>query len=221
MFGKFSISGAVMAAVMAIGAAANAAVIDFTSASTGHSGSVYGGAVTWTMSANGMLNNSQKYDGTYVSPAAASTGLSFQTDGYGVGKNDDEITTIPGKKQEFIQISFSKPVLVNALYFLDLFIAKNGSSQEVAQAAFGGGQTVNISAADVFGKGAPGFASATFAPIWTSVIRFTVLDSNDLIGFADGALAGISLAPVPVPAAGGLMVAGLGGLAALRRRRKA
>lgn len=220
MFGKYSVLGAVFAAAFAVGSAAGASVIDFTSASTGHSGSVYGGAVTWTMSANGYLNNSQKYDGTYVSPAAASTGLSFQTDGYGVGKNDDEITTT-AKKQEFIQISFSKPVLVNAIYFLDLFVAKNKSSQEVGQATFSGGQTMTAVAADVFGKGAPGFASSAFAPIWTTMIRFTVLDSNDLIGFADGALAGIGLAPVPVPAAGGLMLAGLGGLAALRRRRKA
>ncbi|MBS0562964.1 MAG: VPLPA-CTERM sorting domain-containing protein [Proteobacteria bacterium] len=220
MVGKFSFAGAAFAAAMAVGASGNAAVIDFTSASTGHSGTVYGGAVTWTMSANGYLNNSQKYDGSYVSPAAASTGLSFQTDGYGVGKNDDEITT-NARKQEYIEVSFSKPVLVNAIYYLDLFVAKNGAQEEMGNASFSGGQSVNIIATDVFGKGAPGFAAATFKPIWTTMIRFTALDTNDLVGFADGALAGVGLAPVPVPAAGGMLLAGLGGLAALRRRRKA
>lgn len=218
MFGKFSFAGAAFAAAMAVAPSGNAAVIDFTSASTGHSGTVYSGAVTWTMSANGMLNNSQKYDGAYVSSAAASTGLSFQTDGYGVGKDDDEITS-SARKREVIEVSFSKPVLVNAIYFLDLFVSKNGESREVGNASFSGGLLVSATAADVFGKGAPGFAAATLKPIWTTFIRFSVRDSNDMAGFADGALAGVGLAPVPVPAAGGLLLAGLGGLAALRRRR--
>ncbi len=66
-----------------------------------------------------------------------------------------------------------------------------------------------------------GYVAATFAPILAKVISFTVLDTNDAYGYADGALAGVGIAPVPVPAAGLLMVGGLGGLAALRRRKKA
>ena len=221
MFNKFSVVGAILACAVALGgAAANASVIDFTSASTGHSGSVNNGAATWSMTASGYLNNSQKYDGSYVSAGAAATGLSFESDGYGVGKNDDEITTKP-KSQEWIQVTFSKPVLVNAIYFLDLFISKNRQTWEVGQATIDGKTLISVVASDVVGNGAPGFAATVFKPIYATVIRFTILSSNDALGFADGALAGIGLAPVPLPAAGGLMIVGLGGLAALRRRKQA
>ena len=47
MFGKFSIAGAVVSAVIGLaGMTANAAVIDFTSASTGASGTI-GNGTTW------------------------------------------------------------------------------------------------------------------------------------------------------------------------------
>lgn len=221
MFGVKWVAGAIAGAALTVGAvAANANVIDFTSASTGHTGTLAGG-VTWTMTASGMLNNSQLFDGVATSATNAS-GLAFDTDGYGVGKKDDEITTFPNGRQEWIKVSFSAPVLVNALYFLDLFVSPDGSSQEIANASINGGfPVVSIYASDVFNHQSAGFAAATFKPISVSEIFFTVLSSNDNVGFADGALAGIGLAPVPVPAAGLLLLGGLGGLAAVRRKRKA
>lgn len=205
-------------AFMAAGSAASAYVIDFTKASTGSSGSLFQGSVTWQLTSSGILNNSQAFDGTST---PSGTGLSFQTDGYGVGRNDDEITTSP-KGQEWIEITFSAPVLINAVYFLDLFVAPDRSSYEVGQAAVNGGSPlISLAATDVAGTGAPGFVAATFAPVYATVIRFTMLSSNDSFGYADGALAGIGIAPVPVPAAGLLLLGGLAGLGALRRRRKA
>lgn len=222
MFGVKWVSGAIAGAVLAVGATVgNAYTIDYTDANTGTTGTLFGGSVTWTMTASGILNNSQAFDGT-ANAATAASGLAFDTDGYGVGRRDDEITTFPNGQQEWIRVSFSAPVLVDALYFLDLFVAPDGSSQEVALASINGGfPTVSIYATDVFGGGRPGFAAATFAPILVSDIFFTILSSNDNVGFADGALAGIGLAPVPVPAAGLLLLGGLGGLAMLRRKRRA
>ncbi|HQY43009.1 MAG TPA: VPLPA-CTERM sorting domain-containing protein [Paracoccaceae bacterium] len=217
MFGKSLIMGAAFSAAMAFGASvSNAAVIDFTSASTGNSG-VLAGGTTWSMTASGYLNNSQAFDGN---SKPAGSGLSFETDGYGVGLDDDEITTTP-MRQEWIEVAFSAPTLINAFYFLDLFQAANGSTLEIGQATVDGSTTFSLVATDIAGSGAGGFVAAIFKPIYATVIRFTILSSNDNLGYADGALAGIGIAPVPVPAAGLLLMGGLGGLAALRRRRKA
>ena len=213
-------SGAIAGLAFLAGASmASASVIDFTSASTGTSGSILNGSVTWTMDASGYLNNSQTFDGNST---PSGTGLSFQTDGYGVGLHDDEITTFNSNSFEWIRVTFSAPVLVDAIYFLDLFQAADGSSQEVGVASINGGfPIISLYANDIAGSGAAGFVGASFAAIAVTEIFFTVLSSNDNLGFADGALAGISfVAPVPLPAAGFLLVGGLGGLAAMRRRRK-
>lgn len=218
MLAKNKIVAAIAGAVLTASAsAANAYVIDFTDASTGHWGSLFQGSVTWQLTSSGILNNSQAYDGTST---PSGTGLSFETDGYGVGRNDDEITTTP-MRQEWIEITFSAPVLINAVYFLDLFVSPDHSSREVGQASVNGGSPlISLAATDIVGTGAPGFVAATFAPVYATVVRFTMLSSNDSFGYADGALAGIGIAPVPVPAAGVMLLGGLAGLAALRRRRK-
>lgn len=211
-------AGAVAGLFLAASASvANAYVIDFTRASTGTSGSLFQGAITWTMTASGVPNNSQAFDGN----ALPSTGLAYETDGYGVGLWDDEITTGPASR-EWITVAFSAPVLIDAVYFLDLFVSRDGSSREVGQASVNGGNPIiSVAATDIARSGAAGSAAATFAPVWASTITFTILSTNDGFGYADGALAGIGIAPVPVPAAGLLLLGGLAGLAALRRRRRA
>ena len=154
--------------------AASASVIDFTRASTGTTGTILGGTVNWTMTANGVLNNSQAFDGK-TTPVGSP--LSFQTDGYGVGAKDDEITTTP-KSQEIITLTFDKATLIDAIYFLDLFVARVGGSKEVGVATFDGLTQVLLTATDLANTGS-GYVAATFAPILATVVTFTVLDSND------------------------------------------
>ena len=149
--------GVLAAAAIAAASAANAYVIDFTRGSTGTSGSLFQGAVNWTLTSSGVLNNSQLFDGN-ATPSG--TGLAFERDGIGVGANDDEITTTP-RTQEWIDITFDTPVLINAIYFLDLFVDRGGQDLEIGQASVNGGSPlITLAANDLARSGATGFVGA-------------------------------------------------------------
>ena len=194
---------------------ASATVIDFTDANTGTSGTLFG-SVNWTMTASGNLNNSQAYDGGLPLPPVAA--LDFERDGYGVG--DDEITG-GLEKGEWIRVSFDTPTLIDAIYFLDLFVNRATGEQEIAQAQTNTGAAFTLFATDLARTGS-GFVGLSFAPTLVSWIEFRIdALNNDGLGKPDGALAGIGIAPIPVPAAGLLLLGGLGGLAVVRRRRRA
>lgn len=208
----------ILAGGMAVAASAvSAEVIDFTDASTGTSGTVLG-SVTWTMtSAKGTLNNYQSYDGLNV--ASSTMGLAFDTDGYGAGSTiySDEINS-----KNTVTISFSEKVGISGFAFLDLY--KN--------MATGVGETAILTANgisyylgfDALNQAYGGYAEMILdSIIYADTISFTVASSNDGKGVADGALAGLSISdivPVPLPAAGALLLGGLGGLSLIGRRRK-
>ena len=229
-FGMFSlktIAGAAAGLVLATGVASASTLIDFTSAATGTSGSV--GGVNWTMSSNvGIVNNSQLFDGQDSLASLAGTGLAFQRDGYGVRstidaqRNDDEISSMRGG-MEAITLTFSKAVKLTSVAFLDLFMPANSKIGEVGYARLSDGTVLSFAGSDIAnanGSRRAGYAGSAFAGLVTTSISFYIGLTNDAKGVADGALASISVAPVPVPAAGLLLTAGLGGIAAVRRRRK-
>jgi len=218
-----------VAALVGSAFGASAATIDFTSAATGTSGTVNG--IGWSMSSNvGKVNNSQLFDGQDSLPSLSGTGLAFQRDGYGVRsyldltKGDDEITTMVGNGLEAITITFTKPVLFTGISFLDLYIAKGAKVGEVGLAKLSNGTLFSVPGVDLTnlkGSKRAGYAALNVAGLKTNSIRIYIGNTNDGQGAPDGALASVSVAPVPVPAAGLLLVGGLGGLAALRRKRKA
>lgn len=208
---------------------ATAATIDFTAASTGTSGTIAG--TTWTMSSNvGTLNNSQKFDGQDSLSSLGSTGLAFQTDGYGVRskydsqRNDDEITSITAG-MEAVTIAFAKPVLLTGISFLDLYLPRTGGAGEVGYAKLSDGTILSVAATDLANIPSKtfraGYAALSTLGIKTKSISIYMGLTNDLQGNADGALASVSVAPVPLPAAGLMLMAGLGGLTALRRKKRA
>ena len=219
-----TIAGTVLGLAMMSGGVA-AATIDFTSGATGKSGTI--GSVSWTMTSGvGTPSNSQLFDGQ--GSDLSGTGLALQRDGYGVRSNidksrkDDEITST-ASGMEAITLTFSKAVNVTGVSFLDLFLTYAGGIGEVGYAMFSDGTTVSATATDIANaKGSlrAGYASATFAAIKTTSIKFFIGLTNDQQGLADGALASVDVAPVPVPGAALLLLGGLGGLAVVRRARR-
>ncbi len=206
------ISAFSLAAALAFAAVpASAAVIDFTSAETGLSGTADG--VTWTVTAStGVANNTQAFDG--ASMPASSLGLAFEQDGLGIV--DDEVGLT-----ETLTLMFSEPVRFVSYAVLDLFAnVRDVATGEVAMLTVDG-TDYDLS----FVAGAIGGYAELLLPVdvIASVISFTVRNSNDNLGVADAAFAAVSFetlpAPVPVPASALMLIAGLGGIAALRRKR--
>ncbi len=229
MFMTKKFAGAVVGAALALAASvASATTIDFTKASTGTSGTV--GNRSWTLTAGSssgwaVANNSQLFDGQGSN--LSGTGLALQRDGYGVRsaldkqKNDDEISTMR-KGSEFLLLTFDFAVKLTGASFLDLYIGMKGFEEGYVETD--DGTVISIAALDAANVGnskRAGYAAATFAGIVTKTIKFYIGMGNDPYGVADGALASVDVSPVPVPAAGLLMLGGLGGLVAMRRRKAA
>lgn len=191
--------------------AASALVLDFTSSATGTSGELSNG-VTWSLTANGgALNSSQVFDGA-ATPATSADDLAFDLDGVGVG--DDELSNSAMGIQELV-LSFSEPTAVSGFAFLDLFLDQ---SAEAGMVSADDGSMGVITAQNTVGVNG-GFAEL-FSSITASQFIFSVDNTNDGVGVADGALAAVYLAPVPLPAGGLLLLGALGGLGIARRRKK-
>ena len=197
-------STAAAMSVTLLASAASAGVIDFTSASTGTSGSING--IAWTMTGTPIQgNNTQVFDGT---EPANSFGLAFDTDGYGV--RDDEIGV-----RETITITFASLVKITGFAFLDLF----ESMLTPGTGEFGVAKINGMDYAVGYTGENSGYAEQFINPVATTSVTFTATSNNDDRGVLDGALAALEIAPIPLPAAGLMLLTALGGVAALRRRK--
>lgn len=205
------------AAVIAAGASsAHAVTIDFTDTSIWVDGAstqvVNGATVSLASNAAPIVSDVAGAPG----PVGPLLGLS---DGLGIG--NDEVTTFPNKTQA-ITVTFSgKKVRVIGLYFLDTFIADDGTNLESVVAEFSGGEIVTTDAIAPNSEGV-GFVSTFFEPITAETVRFTAsADGNDNIGQPDFALAGIEIAVIPLPSSALLFISALVGMGALSRKRRA
>ena len=219
------------ASALAFSTSAHALFVDFTDESGNFTGTglssatVVVGGVTVTLSATPAMNFSDNladesssdfcdgFSGTPSSPT-------FACDSDGAGIGDDEING-----DEVLKVSFSKTVEVTAYYFLDFFFEVE--DEESANVDFNNGFDEDVMADEPFEIDADGFFERTGLSQNTSTVTFVALDSNDLQGVGDFALAGLEFnliegePEIPVPAALPLILTGIAGLALFRRRRAA
>lgn len=188
--------------------AANAAVIDFTSASssaadeqTSFSGST--GSISWTLTAIGGT-----FEVSEAGPGSLSLGNGGSLDGVfdGIGIEDDEVTF----PEEEVVLTFNTTVELSAAYFLDLF------EPEMVTISSNSGQSIIVTSGVPLSDGV-GFNEFTGLLLTGSVFTFTP-DSPNEVGGPDFALAGIEASNIPLPAGILLLGGALLGLRSFGRR---
>ncbi len=193
--------------------AASAALLDFTNNSVGLSGSI--GGTTYVVSGFPVdPNRDQAFDGNVADVMGVD--LALENDGLGV--KNDELTFA----NEYVDIVFGRPIKVTDVYFLDLFVNPNDDSdRERALISVDGSEPVFFQDGMQAKAGNnAGFADRVGSLAGTSW-RFRVGPGNDGLAKPDYALAALEVAPIPLPAAGVLLLGGLGALGAFKKRRKA
>lgn len=231
-----SLAAGALLAVGASGAAQAAAIIDFTDPTQFSNGdptqsyNIGGTNIDVTLSSPQGVNF-----GTFGAVGGDCPSiLACGQDGVGAGR-DDEISG-PGifsfilGEGESLSVTFSQAVNVTALYFLDLFQGRGffGGAETAQVELFLNGSSVHSTSIDadpLQGSGSVGFQSAAVGSITADVIRFTAAaglgDGGAFIfSNSDYAVAGIEVAPVPLPAALPLFAAAVGTLAVVSRRRR-
>ncbi|MBM9595575.1 VPLPA-CTERM sorting domain-containing protein [Roseitranquillus sediminis] len=197
------------AALAVLPGMASAAILDFTAAGS-LTGTFQGVGYTVTGSPR-AANQRQNFDGDASLVLAP---LALEKDGIGVG--DDEISF-----GEIVTITFDRTVTIRDIYFLDLFESPSTREEEVAIVT--GDDVPGVLTFGAFERyPGTGYAEASLAGgLRGSVFTFTSSFTNDSVGRPDYALAGLNLAPIPLPAGGLLLVSGLALAGGIARRRKA
>ncbi|CUH41013.1 VPLPA-CTERM protein sorting domain protein [Jannaschia seosinensis] len=177
---------------LAIGGAASAATIDYTNSQTNPGGPAL------SCDAFGLLN--------------ASCSITYNQAGLGVKGSPDfqpgQIDGSPIGSSERLTFDFGKDTIWNSITF------GRWDNNDDALLTFGNGDTLTYG---------PGIGATTLA--LGGVISQTLSVTAKGVFWHDGfgndsfTVASIDVAPVPLPAAGWMLIAGLGGIAAARRRR--
>jgi hypothetical protein len=160
----------------------------------------------FSITASGRLNFTERA----VGDTCPRTILDCDQDGVGVG--DDEITGRGVNRQEWIAITFDRPVAIDQIILLDLFIGNRGTERAVINGT-------SYGAVERLGGGNSGALfidfDQTVGQLVFAATRFPGDNGNN-----DYAIGGIT-APVPLPASVLMLLGALGGLSYIGRRRGA
>jgi hypothetical protein len=231
---KFLITTGLATGIIAGGAlSASAVTVDLTdinppgayTTQTGAVASGTAGGVTWTITPSaGTLT----YNGGSDAPGMGD-GLSGEGDGIGIsglGDRDEVDNLLDDRPREFLNLKFDREVTLTGAFYLDLFQNPDTEALEQASlfAGFGATGSALVSTdADVDAILGTGFASTGTISFTGTEFSFAPTGENDGLSLDNFALAGFSyeagMAPIPVPAAGFLLVGALGGLGLMRRRK--
>jgi hypothetical protein len=168
----------------------------------------------------------QNFDGPQSSSYCQANSGPIACGSDGLGVLNDEI----GFGQS-VTVTFSRALHITSLHFLDLFKSTNDNGHERASLYLNGDSSAayHFDAVEVLGA-SNGVAEDDTRPLGGYLfanVNFSNVNSMTFFameGFTDDAdndfaLAGIDVQAVPLPAAGWLLIGGLGTLIALRRRK--
>lgn len=203
------IAAAAVATVLS-GSAALAVTLDFTTGALPFSGGEFGG---WTLTFVPDNPNASEVGPGLINLDNGDT-LAGTTDGVGIMGDE-----LDGNSMQYAVLEFTdgRDVRLTNLYGLDLFSTADGSDQEEMRVTVGAAPGAIDAFLQASSTAQPGFGDLKTSLVG-NIFTFWAGSGNDNAGRPDFALAGATLAPVPLPASALLLLGAVGGLGAMRRR---
>lgn len=201
---------AIATATVLSSSAAFAVTLDFTTGALPFSGTEFGG---WTLTFVPNQPNANETGPGLINLANGDT-LAGTTDGVGIVTDE-----LDGSALQYAVLEFTTDVWLTNLYGLDLFSNAAATDQEEMRVTVGTAPGAIDASLAASSTAQPGFGDLQ-TMLKGSAFTFWAGTGNDNAGRPDFALAGVTVAPIPLPASALLLLGAVGGLGAIRRRSK-
>ncbi len=205
------IAAAVTATVLT-SSAAFAVTLDFTTGALPFQGTEFGG---WTLTFVPNQPNVSEAGPGLINLDNGDT-LAGTTDGVGIITDELNGDTLQYAVLEFTD---GRDVRLTNLYGLDLFSNATAKDQEEMRVTVGAAPGAVDASLMASSTAQPGFGDLK-TNLVGNMFTFWAGEGNDGAGKPDFALAGATIAPVPLPASALLLLGAVGGLGVMRRRTK-